>query len=148
MSDGTNRTYAGDITVATAWRSLEKDPAATLIDVRTDAEWTFVGVPDLSPLNKTTLLVSWNTFPPNQPQADFLERLRVELGSRAIPADAPLLFLCRSGQRSRSAAIAATAAGYPDCFNVIEGFEGALGPDGHRATKGSWKEEGLPWKQS
>jgi len=148
VSDSGDRTYGGDISVEEAWSSLRSDPAAVLIDVRTEAEWTFVGVPDLSSIDKQTLLVSWNTFPPNQPQTDFIERLDAALGAQSIGKDAPLFFLCRSGQRSQSAAIVATQAGYAGCFNVVEGFEGPLGPERHRGTKGSWKAEGLPWKQS
>ena len=139
--------YGGDIGVREAWKALQAEPAATLIDVRTAAEWTFVGVPDLQSIGKATLFVAWNEYPGGV-LPDFAARLRGELGGAGISEDAPLYFLCRSGQRSRSAAMVATEAGFGTCFNVVEGFEGHLGPDGHRATEGSWKAEGLPWTQS
>jgi rhodanese-related sulfurtransferase len=62
--------------------------------------------------------------------------------------DAPLYFICRSGNRSRQAAMLATEVGYSRAFNVEYGFEGRLGSDRHRGTAGSWKAEGLPWVQS
>ena len=140
--------YSGDISVTKAWDDLVSASNATLIDVRSTAEWTFVGVPDLEPIGKAAILVAWNEFPSGRVLEDFSERLRVELDTRGIGTDAPLYFICRSGQRSRNAAIAATAAGYLNCFNVMDGFEGALDPAGHRASDGSWKAAGLPWRQS
>ena len=44
--------YAGDITPEQAWTILRENPDAVLVDVRTDAEWRFVGVPDLSSLDR------------------------------------------------------------------------------------------------
>ena len=55
--------YSGDIPVTKAWDGLASRPEATLIDVRTTAEWTFVGVPDLEPIGKATAFVAWNEFP-------------------------------------------------------------------------------------
>jgi rhodanese-related sulfurtransferase len=148
MSGTGDDEYAGDVGARAAWDDLAHAPEATLIDVRTRAEWTYVGVPNLSEIGKHTALVEWDEFPSGQPVADFAGRLRSELEARSIGFDAPLYFICRSGARSRHAAIAATAAGYTRCFNVELGFEGRLGPDRHRATVGSWKAEGLPWVQS
>ena len=87
-------------------------------------------------------------FPTGELVPDFVGRLTAELTKRGIGRDAPLYFICRSGNRSRNAAILATQAGYRTCFNVEFGFEGRLGPDRHRGTAGSWKAEGLPWAQS
>lgn len=139
--------YAGDVGARAAWDALVADPTAALIDVRTRAEWTYVGTPTLGEIGKDVLLVAWDEFPTG-PIPDFAGRLAVVLDEKGIGKDAALYFLCRSGARSRSAAIAATATGYSRCFNIQFGFEGALGPDRHRATAGSWKAEGLPWMQS
>ena len=140
--------YAGDVTVQDAWRDLEATADATLIDVRTAAEWAFVGLPALTAMDKSLLLVAWNEFPSGAQVPDFAGRLKAALAEAGIGFDAPLYFLCRSGARSRSAAIVATAEGYRHAYNIEKGFEGALGADGHRATPGSWKGEGLPWVQS
>jgi rhodanese-related sulfurtransferase len=148
MSGSGGDAYAGDIGVRAAWEALQADPDAALVDVRTRAEWTYVGVPNLAGIGKQAILVEWDEFPSGQLVPDFVGRLRAELDTRGVGADAPLYFLCRSGNRSRHGAIAATAAGYRRCFNIELGFEGRLGPDRHRGTEGSWKAEGLPWVQS
>ncbi len=141
-------TYAGDVSVMDAWRDLEATADAILIDVRTAAEWAFVGLPALTAIDKAPLLVAWNEFPSGAQIPDFAGRLKAALAEAEIGTDAPLYFLCRSGARSRSAAIVATAEGYRHAYNIEQGFEGALGADRHRATSGSWKAEGLPWVQS
>ena len=148
MSENAPGGYAGDVTAKVAWDDLKTSPQATLIDVRTTAEWAYVGVPVLSSIAKSTVLVEWDKFPSGELVPDFPGRLKAALGNHGIGADAPLYFICRSGNRSKHAAIAATKAGYGKCFNVKDGFEGRLGPNGQRDTAGSWKAEGLPWVQS
>ena len=140
--------YAGDVSARTAWDGLLGSPEATLVDVRSLAEWTYVGVPVLTEIAKAPLLIEWDRFPTGELVPDFIGRLTVELDKRGIGKQAPLYFICRSGNRSRNAAIAATAAGYSACYNVQFGFEGRLSPERHRQTPGSWKAEGLPWVQS
>lgn len=135
--------YAGDLTPRQAWETLISDPAAVLVDVRTRAEWAFVGLPDLSSLDREAFLVEWNRFPEGNANADFL----TDLAATEVAPEAPVLFLCRSGVRSRGAAAAATAAGYHAAYNISEGFEGDLDPAGHRGV-GGWKSAGLPWRQT
>jgi rhodanese-related sulfurtransferase len=148
MSEDHAGGYAGDVGARTAWEGLAGDAAATLVDVRSKAEWTYVGVPVLTSIGKPTVLVEWDEFPSGRLVPDFIGRLTAELERLGVSKDAPLYFICRSGNRSRHAAVAATAAGYAKAFNVEFGFEGRLDADRHRGTKGSWKEEGLPWAQS
>jgi rhodanese-related sulfurtransferase len=148
MSENRAGGYAGDVSVREAWDNLAKSATATLVDVRTAAEWTYVGVPVLSSIGKATVLVEWDEFPSGQLVPDFIGRLKAELDKLGIDKDAPLYFLCRSGNRSRHAAVMATAAGYRHAYNIAHGFEGRLGPDRHRGSNESWKGEGLPWVQS
>jgi rhodanese-related sulfurtransferase len=148
MSEKPGAGYAGDIAAKAAYEDLAKTPGATLIDVRTAAEWVYVGVPLLAGIGKTPLLVEWDEFPSGELVPDFVERLTVELDKQRVPREAPLYFLCRSGNRSRHAAILATQAGYARAYNIELGFEGRLSPERHRMTAGSWKAEGLPWVQS
>ncbi len=139
----TGENYAGDIVPSEAWRILEQDPKAVLVDVRTDAEWAYVGLPDLSALGKRILCVSWQVFPAMAVNPDFAE----EVASQGVAKDQPLLFICRSGVRSRHAAVALTALGYERCYNVAQGFEGDCDEGRHRGTVGGWKAAGLPWVQ-
>ena len=134
--------YAGDITPTQAWDLLAERDDAVLVDVRTDAEWRYVGVPDLRPLGRQAALVEWASYPSGRLNPRFVEQLE----AAGVTPDRPVVFLCRSGQRSIGAAQAATAAGYGPAYNVLDGFEGATGPDGHRGHTG-WRAEGLPWVQ-
>ena len=134
--------YAGDITPQQAWDLLHGDPDAVLVDVRTEAEWKYVGVPETSSLGRRTVFVEWVRYPDGAPNPTFVEDRRA-----AGIGGGPVIFLCRSGQRSIGAATAATAAGLTPAYNVLEGFEGALDGEGHRGAEG-WRAAGLPWRQS
>ena len=137
--------YAGDLSVQDAFALLKADPAAHLVDVRTQAEWNFVGLPDLSGLGREVTLIEWQMFPTMQVNPDFVAATTEAIGANK---DAPVLFLCRSGARSRSAAMALTAAGYTRAYNVAGGFEGDLDGTRHRGQKNGWKAAGLPWRQT
>ncbi|MFF0528421.1 rhodanese-like domain-containing protein [Nocardia amikacinitolerans] len=137
-------TYAGDITPQQAWEVLRDNPAAVLVDVRTEAEWRFVGVPDTSSIERPTVLIEW-VDGNGAPNSQFTEQLSKALEGR--DPEAPVVFLCRSGQRSAHAATVATRLGIEPSYNVIEGFEGSLDASGHRGATG-WRATGLPWRQS
>ncbi|QLL08070.1 rhodanese-like domain-containing protein [Mycobacterium vicinigordonae] len=136
--------YAGDITPLEAWKVLTENPQAVLVDVRTDAEWNFVGVPDLSSLGRDVVFVEWNKTS-GQHNEDFLAELKEQIPDSG-EAERPLVFLCRSGNRSIGAAEVATEAGLTPSYNVLDGFEGHLDAHGHRGGTG-WRAVGLPWKQ-
>jgi len=134
-------TYAGDLTPTEAWELLHREPEAALVDVRSEPEWMFVGVPHIADLGRRLVTVSWNHWPGGR-NPTFLEDL-----AAAGVTGGPVLFICRSGARSRAAAIAATQAGIAPAYNVSEGFEGDLDEHGHRGGNG-WRSRGLPWRQS
>ena len=136
--------YAGELTPAEAWALLEREPDALLIDIRTHAEWTWVGFPDVSSLNRELLYASWITFPDMKPNPEFLIEVSQLAGE---DHGRPLLLICRSGVRSAAAAAALTRAGFKRCYNVSEGFEGDHDDRGHRGSIGGWKVAGLPWVQ-
>lgn len=135
--------YAGDLTPQEAWDLLRTDEDAVLVDVRTEAEWKFVGIPDTTAIDRPLALVEWVTQS-GERNPDFVATLQAALADRE---PGPVVFLCRSGQRSVGAAIAATAAGIEPSYNVSEGFEGSLDEHGHRGSVG-WRAIGLPWRQS
>ena len=128
--------YAGAVTPADA-QILRESANAVIVDVRSKAELDFVGrIPG-------SVEIEWKTWPGMKPNPDFLQQLKV-----AVPADAKVMFICRSGARSHDAATAAAAAGYQSAFNLLEGFEGDRDAAGHRNTVGGWRASGLPWTQS
>ena len=135
------------VSVEETWARLRSDAGSVLIDVRTGAEWAYVGLPDLSSIGKRPVRVEWQDFPGGQPNAAFVDQLGKALAAIGAKKDNELFFICRSGGRSLSAARAMAAAGYSCCRNVADGFEGPLDSNRHRGTLGGWKAKGLPWVQ-
>lgn len=136
-----------DVPVLETWGRLNADPKAVLVDVRTRAEWAFVGVPDLSSLGRETVLMEWQTFPDNRTVPDFKDRLDETLKARGVEKDDQIFFICRSGVRSLKAAEAMAASGYRRCYNVAEGFEGPIDTNRHRNQIAGWRQAGLAWVQ-
>ncbi len=128
--------YEGALLPREAHELLQQVPNARLVDVRSRAEFDFVGrVPG-------SVEIEWKSYPGMQPNANFMQQL-----TQSVPEDAVLLFMCRSGGRSHEAALAAVNAGF-EAYNVLEGFEGDRDASGHRNTVGGWRAAGLPWVQS
>ena len=129
--------YAGALLPKEAYAMLRSVRGSVLVDVRTQAEWYWVGrVPGAA-------MVEWTTYPGGARNPDFLAQLR----ALVPPTPAPMMFICRSGNRSHHAAALATEAGYPNSFNVLEGFEGDRDTQGHRNSVNGWRVAGLPWEQ-
>jgi rhodanese-related sulfurtransferase len=139
--------HIDSLSVEETWARLQRDPGSILIDVRTNAEWAYVGLPDLSSVGRKPVLVEWQAFPGDRLNAAFVDRLADALAAIGANKDSELFFICRSGGRSLKAARAMHAAGYSRCHNVAEGFEGPLDPNRHRGRLGGWKAKGLPWEQ-
>jgi len=141
-----HRPYAGDLDIYSAWSLLGDNGAAVLVDVRSDVEWQLIGKPDLASIDKVPIFLELVTVKGANPS--FINDLVAELELRAVAKDDPILFLCRSGGRSRLAATECAAQGYSQCFNINEGFEGRLDSNQHRNSIDGWKVAGLPWVQS
>lgn len=140
----------GEVDPDEAWRILSSDSTARLVDVRTRAEWGFVGVPDLGELRTGPIFVEWSSFPGMSMNTAFAAEVEEAIGP---DGPGPILFLCRSGARSLKAAYAVAdhyaARGVSvTCLNVAEGFEGDLDASGHRGSHNGWKARGLAWRQS
>ncbi|MBM7366120.1 rhodanese-like domain-containing protein [Gordonia hydrophobica] len=133
----------GNVTCEQAWERLSENPRAVLVDCRTQAEWNFVGVPDISSLGKRTVFVEWLGYPDGELNPAFTDQLR----AAGVQQGDEVLFLCRSGHRSLGAAEAALAAGFEQAYNVLDGFEGPIDAEGHRGGAG-WRAASLPWQQS
>jgi rhodanese-related sulfurtransferase len=132
-----NLPYEGALLPAEALTYLQETHGVKLVDVRSKAEWDWVGrIPG-------AIEIEWQSYPGMQVNPDFLDHL-----SRQVSKESPVMFICRSGVRSNQAAVAASESGYPNCYNILEGFEGDKDTSGHRSVKGGWKAAGLPWVQS
>jgi rhodanese-related sulfurtransferase len=125
------------------WQALKEEPQAQLVDVRTDAEWTYVGLTDLSGVAKQPVLIPWQIFPKMEVNTGFIDQLK----QAGFTPEHHIYFMCRSGVRSLAAAQAAQAAGFANVYNVADGFEGNPDGEGHRGRIAGWKAAGLPWRQ-
>jgi rhodanese-related sulfurtransferase len=132
-----------DVAPTAVWAALESDSIAQLVDVRTDAEWNYVGIPDLAATGKQPVLIPWQLYPTMQVNGAFVDQLR----NVGLTPEHRIYFLCRSGVRSVAAAQAAQTAGFPHAYNIADGFEGPVDSEGHRGNAAGWKAEGLPWRQ-
>jgi rhodanese-related sulfurtransferase len=130
------RPYMGELTPQEAFELLRLAPGARIVDVRTRAEWDWVG------RIAGTVEIEWNQYPGGSRNPNFVAELK-----RQVDPEALVMFLCRSGVRSVAAATAATEAGYNACYNILEGFEGDKDANGHRNNIGGWRKAGLPWIQ-
>ncbi|MDQ5887591.1 MAG: rhodanese-like domain-containing protein [Neisseriaceae bacterium] len=128
--------YSGALLPEEAFTLLQNVPAAKLVDVRSNAEWNFVGV------IPGAVNVEWKTFPGMIDNPHFLEQLKHQVDTESL-----VMFICRTGARSDQAARTAAANGFSDCFNVLEGFEGDKDGHGHRGKVNGWKARNLPWAQ-
>lgn len=135
-------TYAGDVSPAEAYAAATGPEAALIVDVRTRAEWTYVGVPVLEGAGHEVAFVEWSTYPEGRVNERFVDEVRAS----GLEPGRPVYLLCRSGVRSKAAADALTAAGLGPAYNVSDGFEGPHDAQGHRTVAG-WKVAGLPWRQ-
>ena len=130
-------TYQGALLPREAYTLLQKAPGARLIDVRTRAEFDYVGrIPG-------SVEIEWQSYPGGHANMTFVAELRAQVDKEAL-----VMFICRSGARSHAAAEAAVSAGYTQSYNVLEGFQGDKDSDRHRDTVGGWRVAGLPWYQT
>ncbi len=140
----------GEVSPDEAWCILEEEKNARLIDVRTHAEWGFVGVPDVQEIGHSPLFIEWAQYPGMAVNPGFA----IEVANAVdIETVGRMLFICRSGARSLRAAEAVTQhfernGKSVTCLNVSEGFEGDLNATGQRGTVNGWKTRGLAWRQT
>ena len=141
----TNKKYLSvkNITSIECFNKLSEISNSYLIDIRTKPEWEFIGVPDLSSLNKKTIFISWQIYPEMKINSSFKNQV-IESN---IKQDDKIFLICRSGLRSLNAAKFLISCGYNYCFNVSDGFEGYKNSLNQRSTINGWKCNNLPWKQ-
>jgi rhodanese-related sulfurtransferase len=148
MSLTTNEVDVQDVDPKEAWSALASSPDAILVDVRTTAEWTYVGLPKLDAIARKPVLLEWQMYPSMTVNTAFVSTLTAALAEAGLGSETPLYFLCRSGVRSKAAAQAMIEAGFTNSFNIAGGFEGGIDATGRRGSVNGWKSSGLPWSQT
>jgi rhodanese-related sulfurtransferase len=133
------------LTPPQAWKLVQEDPRAIIVDVRSNMEFLFIGHP------KGAINVPWIDEPDWKINPHFAAEVRkVLLGGIHCHTDvgcAPVILVCRSGKRSLDAGELLLKEGFTDVYNVLEGFEGELDENHHRSTLGGWRFHNLPWEQ-
>jgi len=127
--------YAGDVSVQLAYQWWQTGHAV-LLDIRTNAERTWVGFIPNAPA------IEWKSWPGMEINPNFDQQLK-----DLIPAGSKIVMLCRSGLRSIASSQRAQSLGF-EAYNILEGFEGDPDANAKRGKKGGWKFHGLPWRQN
>ena len=138
-----NKDNIKNISSQECFEKLSIEVNSQLIDVRTKPEWVYVGVPDLSSINKNVIFISWQVYP----EMEINKFFENQILQSNIKKDSNLYFMCRSGNRSYSAAEFLVSRGFSNCFNIIDGFEGKLNHECQRTLIDGWQFNNLPWKQ-
>lgn len=128
-----------------AWKMIQANPQAYLIDVRSTMEYLMVGHP------VGAIHIPWLDEPDWTPNSRFAAQVREVMLGGLLGADeenAPsVVLICRSGRRSVEAGRVLIENGFRNVYNVAGGFEGPLDSDHHRSSTCGWRFEGLPWQQ-
>lgn len=143
------------LTAQEAHDMVQKSAADVLfVDIRTQGEVEFVGMTPIADANVPYVIQSlteWdekkNVFS-KTPNPGFQASIDTLLQKKGLGKTAPILLMCRSGDRSAKAAALLHKNGYTNVYSVVDGFEGDTAKDGgqkgQRVVNG-WKNAGLPW---
>lgn len=128
------------------------DKKAIIIDVRTPEEFVFVGNAGIAPNIPIQVWKGEFGRKNGHPEPKMTENGNFvkEVKSR-FKTDDTIILLCRSGQRSATAANAMAKEGFNKVYSVVDGFEGDKakdGPNKGKRTVNGWKNAGNPWTYS
>lgn len=128
---------------------------AFLVDVRTRAEVSYVGMPLIAdahiPYVEHPEDAPWDDKAGRfklEPNSDFGPELARRLTAKGMGKDDTIILMCRSGDRSARAANLLNDLGYRKVYSVVDGFEGDVAKDGPKTGQrvvNGWKNAGLPW---
>ena len=122
---------------------LQNNPQALFVDVRSKAEYKYVGFPENS------ILIPWIDDPDWEPNPEaFSDAVMQELDGRENLSDTEIILICRSGFRSNEALKCLENKGFTQVSHVASGFEGDLDENDHRGNLNGWRHDGMPWSQS
>ena len=134
--------YKRNLLPKMAVERMNENPEAVLIDVRTRAEYKYVGFPDNS------ILIPWFDEPDLESNPDaFYSSVIDVLSDRSDAMNTELILICRSGFRSNEALKCLQSKGFTCVSHVASGFEGDLDENDHRGNLNGWRNDGMPWSQ-
>ena len=135
--------YKRNLLPKMAVERLQNNPQALFVDVRSKAEFKYVGYPENS------ILIPWIDDPDWEPNPEaFSDAVMQELDGRENLSDTKIILICRSGFRSNEALKCLENKGFTQVSHVASGFEGDLDENDHRGNLNGWRHDGMPWSQS
>ncbi len=135
--------YKRNLLPKMAVERLQDNPQALFVDVRSKAEYKYVGFPENS------ILIPWIDDPDWEPNPEaFSDAVMQELDGRENLSDTEIILICRSGFRSNEALKCLENKGFTQVSHVASGFEGDLDENDHRGNLNGWRHDGMPWSQS
>jgi len=141
--DREEMSYKRNLLPKMAVERLQNNPQALFVDVRSKAEYKYVGYPENS------ILIPWIDDPDWEPNPEaFSGAVMQELDGRENLSDTEIILICRSGFRSNEALKCLENKGFTQVSHVASGFEGDLDENDHRGNLNGWRHDGMPWSQS
>ena len=135
--------YKRNLLPKMAVERLQDNPQALFVDVRSKAEYKYVGFPENS------ILIPWIDDPDWEPNPEaFSDLVMQELDGRENLLNTEIILICRSGFRSNEALKCLENKGFTQVSHVASGFEGDLDEIDHRGNLNGWRHDGMPWSQS
>ena len=135
--------YKRNLLPKMAVERLQNNPQALFVDVRSKAEFKYVGYPENS------ILIPWIDDPDWEPNPEeFSDLVMQELDGRENLLNTEIILICRSGFRSNEALKCLENKGFTQVSHVASGFEGDLDENDHRGNLNGWRHDGMPWSQS
>jgi len=135
--------YKRNLLPKMAVERLQSNSQALFVDVRSKAEYKYVGFPENS------ILIPWIDDPDWEPNPEaFSDAVMQELDGRENLSDTEIILICRSGFRSNEALKCLENKGFTQVSHVASGFEGDLNENDHRGNLNGWRHDGMPWSQS
>ena len=135
--------YKRNLLPKMAVERLQSNSQALFVDVRSKAEFKYVGYPENS------ILIPWIDDPDWEPNPEaFSDLVMQELDGRENLLNTEIILICRSGFRSNEALKCLENKGFTQVSHVASGFEGDLDENDHRGNLNGWRHDGMPWSQS
>ena len=135
--------YKRNLLPKMAVERLQNNPQALFVDVRSKAEFKYVGYPENS------ILIPWIDDPDWEPNPEaFSDAVMQEIDGRENLLNTEIILICRSGFRSNEALKCLENKGFTQVSHVASGFEGDLDENDHRGNLNGWRHDGMPWSQS
>ena len=139
------------LTAQEASAFLAQNEEAVLIDIRTRAEVSFVGIAAEADKNIPYMVMDefWEFGADKGTykmavNSNFDREVAGFIQERGLSKESPIILMCRSGSRSARAADLLGQLGYTSVYSVVDGFEGDKDPDGVRSVNG-WKNSNQAW---